>query len=284
LGRTDTANSVYGIVCQIGPRLSGYVLARSGAAYAVTAAGGGTYRLTRHPDYGQLECGVGRELKRHPDQGEGPPIIGGEQRYTAASEGGLAGAPTHPPTPCPPVIAPIGVPPGLLPDSGIIIDVLFVFSVDAAEFIVELGSTPYDQAVDTIAWANKALRNSTEQEAVAFDGAEQNNQLNVFCGYGSYPEPGSVWNPPAQAWNPVVLRQPLPPMSCADQDPCMTYHEALPGVTPAEEDVCLPRLRLVGALVCDGFFGRETPFFSTGYPVDLDRLQTPGDGYLDYVL
>ena len=64
----------------------------------------------------------------------------------------------------------------------------------------------------------------------------------------------------------------------------MTYHEARPGVTPAEEDVCLPRLRLVGALVCDGFFGQEEPFVSTGYAIDLGRLQTPGDGYLDYVL
>ncbi len=281
LGRTDTANSIYGIVCQIGPRLAGYVLARSGAAYAITAADGGTYRLTRRPDYGQLECGVGRELKRHPDQGmyggSKGPFMGGELAGLAgegANEGGVAGAVT----PCPPEVAPIGIPAGLVKDSGIIIDVLFVFSVDADEFIREGGSTPYDQAVATVAQANLALFTSTEQGGAEFNGADLNNNLNNNCGYGSYPEPGTVTNPPA-----VGPPAPQPPASCVGTEQ-LAYHEARPGVTPAEEEVCLPRLRLVGALVCDGFFGQEEPFVSTGYGIDLDRLQTNGDGYLDYVL
>jgi len=277
LGRTDTANSIYGIVCQIGPRLAGYVLARSGAAYAITAADGGTYRLTRRPDYGQLECGVGRELPRHPDQGADKgadgPFIGGEPTL-AASEGGVAGILS----PCPPEVAPIDIPPGLVKESGMIIDVLFVFSVDADEFIREQGSTPYDQAVATIAQANLAFYSSTEQGGAAFDGADLDNNLNNTCGYGTYPEPDTVTNPPA-----VPPPAPQPPRSCVGTE-SLAYHEARAGVTPAESDVCLPRLRLVGALVCDGFFGQEEPFVSTGFAVDLDRLQTPGDGYLDYVL
>lgn len=277
LGRTDTANSIYGIVCQIGPRLAGYVLARSGAAYAITAADGGTYRLTRRPDYGQLECGVGRELKQHPEQGNyrgtNGAFIGGEPT-AAANEGGIAGALT----PCPPEVAPIDIPPGLVKDSGIIIDVLFVFSVDADEFIREQGSTAYAQAVATIAQANLALYTSTEQGGAEFNGADLNNNLNNVCGYGAYPAPGTVTNPPT-----VPAPDPQPPASCVGTE-SVAYHEARPGVTPAETDVCLPRLRLVGALVCDGFFGQEEPFVSTGYGIDLDRLQTPGDGYLDYVL
>lgn len=282
LGRTDTANAIYGIVCQVGPRLAGHVLATSGAAYAITPSlapsEGGTYRLTRRPDYGPLECGVGRELKRHPDQGAyrptDKPFIGGEP-VLAVSEGGIAGGAV---TPCPPEVAPIDVPPGLVKDSGIIIDVLFVFSVDADEFIRAGGSTPYDQAVATIAQANLALYTSTEQGGAAFDGADGDNNLNNQCGYGAYPEPGTVANPPA-----VPPPAPQPPASCVGTDQ-VAYHEARPGVTPAETDVCLPRLRLVGALVCDGFFGQEEPFISTGYGVDLDRLQTYGDGYLDYVI
>jgi len=277
LGRTDTANSIYGIVCQIGPRLAGYVLARSGAAYAITAADGGTYRLTRRPDYGQLECGVGRELNRHPEQGmyrsTDAPFIGGEPT-AAAMEGGIAGAPA---SPCPPEVAPIDIPPGLVKDGGLIIDVLFVFSVDAEEYIREQGSTPYDQAVATIAQANLALYTSTDQGGAAFDGADLDNNLNTTCGYGSYPEPDTVANPPVV---PPPAAQ--PPASCADND-SRAFHEARAGVTPAESDVCLPRLRLVGALVCDGFYGQEEPFVSTGYAIDLDRLQTRGDGYLDYV-
>jgi len=277
LGRTDTATSIYGIVSQIGSRLAGYVLARSGAAYAITAADGGTYRLTRRPDYGQFECGVGRELNQHPEQGNyrgtNGSFIGGELT-AAANEGGIAGAVT----PCPPEVAPIAIPPGLVKDSGIIIDVLFVFSVDADEFIREQGSTAYAQAVATIAQANLALYTSTEQGGAAFDGGDIDNNLNNVCGYGAYPEPGTVTNPTA-----VPPPAPQPPASCVGTE-SVAYHEARPGVTPAENDVCLPRLRLVGALVCDGFFGQEEPFVSTGYGIDLRRLQTPGDGYLDYVL
>ena len=103
--------------------------------------------------------------------------------------------------------------------------------------------------------------------------------MNQTCGYGAYPAPGTVVNPPA-----VGPPAPQPPFSCAESDTDSATHEARPGVTPAETEVCLPRLRLVGALVTDGFYGQEEPFVSTGFAVDLSRLSTPGDGYLDYVL
>ncbi|MBM4128472.1 MAG: hypothetical protein FJ247_14345, partial [Nitrospira sp.] len=178
----------------------------------------------------------------------------------------------------------IDIPAGLVKDSGILIDVLFVFSVDADEYIRGIGSTPYDQAILAVTQANLAMHNSEDdtpdgtQGVLAFNGADDDNPLNDMCGYGTYPEPGTVTNPPAVP--PPAL--PQPPRSCVGTD-SLAYHEARAGVTPAESDVCLPRLRLVGALVCDGFFGQEEPYDSTGYAIDLQRLEDPDDGYIDYV-
>ena len=270
LKQGETGNSLYGIISQIGPRLTGYFLARNGSAYALTLADAGRYKLTLRPNYGALECGVGRVLPEHPVLGSSAKGTGQPQ-----NEGGIAGTPS----PCPPEVSPIGLPPALVKDSGIIIDILMVFSVDANDLLIAAGTTPYDQAVLTIAQANLSLRNSSEQAATDFDGQDGNNPLNQTCGYGAYPEPGTVVNPPA-----VGPPAPQPPFSCAESDTDSATHEARPGVTPAETEVCLPRLRLVGALVTDGFYGQEEPFVSTGFAVDLSRLSTPGDGYLDYVL
>ena len=269
LKQGETGNSLYGIISQIGPRLTGYFLARNGSAYALTLADAGRYKLTLRPNYGALECGVGRVLPEHPVLGSGLKGTGQPQ-----NEGGIAGTLT----PCPPEVSPIGLPPGLVKESGIIIDVLLVYSVDANEALLAQGRTPYDEAVLTVAQANLAMKNSTDQPASDFDGQDNNNQLNTRCGYGAYPEPDTVINPPA-----VPLPAPQPPFNCKEEDD-RTAHEARPGVTPAETEVCLPRLRLVGALVADGFFGEEEPFVSTGFAIDLTRLSTPGDGYLDYVL
>ena len=266
LKQGETGNSLYGIISQIGPRLTGYFLARNGSAYALTLADAGRYKLTLRPNYGALECGVGRVLPEHPVLGSSAKGTGQPQ-----NEGGIAGTPS----PCPPEVSPIGLPPALVKESGIIIDILMVFSVDANELLIAAGTTPYDQAVLTIAQANLSLRNSSEQAATDFDGQDGDNPLNQTCGYGAYPAPGTVVNPPAVG---------QPPVSCAESDTDSATHEARPGVTPAEKEVCLPRLRLVGALVTDGFYGQEEPFVSTGFAVDLSRLSTPGDGYLDYVL
>ncbi|MSR44153.1 MAG: hypothetical protein EXS15_02190 [Phycisphaerales bacterium] len=267
----ETQNALYGIISRVGPRLTGYFLRRDGKAYALSVAQGGRYELTLRPDHGPNECGVGRVL---PGSSEVLFPTTGSFSVTQG-EGGIAGGAV---TPCPPEVGPIAVPPGLVKDGGILIDILFVFSVDANDAIVSTGSTAYDQAVLTIAQANLALANSTEQPAADFDGQDATNPLNQVCGYGVYPEPGTVVCPPA----------PLPvapaPATCASDPINIAYHEARPGVTPAETEVCTPRLRLVGALVCDGFFGQEEPFVSTGFAVDLSRLMTPGDGYLDYVL
>lgn len=270
LKQGETGNSLYGIISQIGPRLTGYFLARNGSAYALTLADAGRYKVTLRPNYGALECGVGRVLPEHPVLGSSAKGTGQPQ-----NEGGIAGTAS----PCPPEVSPIGLPPGLVKESGIIIDILMVFSVDANELLVAAGTTPYDQAVLTISQANLSLRNSSEQAATDFDGQDGDNPLNNRCGYGVYPEPGTVVNPPAEG--PPA---PQPPFSCAESDTDSATHEARPGVTPAETEVCLPRLRLVGALVTDGFYGQEEPFVSTGFAVDLSRLSTPGDGYLDYVL
>ena len=270
LKQGETGNSLYGIISQIGSRLTGYFLARNGSAYALTLADAGRYKLTIRPNYGALECGVGRVLPEHPVLGSSAKGTGQPQ-----NEGGIAGTAS----PCPPEVSPIGLPPALVKESGIIIDILMVFSVDANELLIAAGTTPYDQAVLTIAQANLSLRNSSEQAATDFDGQDGNNPLNQTCGYGAYPAPGTVVNPPA-----VGPPAPQPPFSCAESDTDSATHEARPGVTPAETEVCLPRLRLVGALVTDGFYGQEEPFVSTGFAVDLSRLSTPGDGYLDYVL
>ena len=282
LKQGETGNSLYGIISQIGPRLTGYFLARNGSAYALTLADAGRYKLTLRPNYGALECGVGRVLPEHPVLGSSAKGTGQPQ-----NEGGIAGTAS----PCPPEVSPIGLPPGLVKESGIIIDVLLVFSVDANEALVAAGTTPYDQAVLTVAQANLAMKNSTEQAATDFDGQDATNRLNTDCGYGIYPEPQTVEDL-VQAWmttSPPDLTQIPPPLdlaprSCAESDTDVAFHEARPGVTPAETEVCMPRLRLVGALVADGFFGQEEPFISTGFAVDLSRLSTPGDGYLDYVL
>ena len=269
LKQAETGNSLYGIISQIGPRLTGYFLRSDGSAYALTAAEAGRYKLTLRPNYGALECGVGRVLPESP--------VLGHSSKTGQQEGGIAG--TTGVTPCPPEVAPFGLPPGLVKESGIIIDVLMVFSVDANDLLIAAGTTPYDQAVLTIAQANLSMKNSSEQAATDFDGQDANNQLNQTCGYGAYPAPDTVTNPPA-----LLPPNPQPPFSCAENATDNAAHEARPGVTPAETEVCLPRLRLVGALVTDGFYGQEEPFVSTGFAVDLTRLQTPGDGYLDYVL
>ena len=282
LKQGETGNSLYGIISQIGPRLTGYFLARNGSAYALTLADAGRYKLTLRPNYGALECGVGRVLPEHPVLGSALKGTGQPQ-----NEGGIAATLS----PCPPEVSPIGLPPGLVKESGIIIDVLLVFSVDANEALVAAGTTPYDQAVLTVAQANLAMKNSTEQAATDFDGQDATNRLNTDCGYGIYPEPQTVENL-VQAWmtaSPPNLNQIPPPLdlaprSCTASDTDVAFHEARPGVTPAETEVCMPRLRLVGALVADGFFGQEEPFISTGFAVDLSRLSTPGDGYLDYVL
>ena len=276
----DTGQSLYGIISQIGSNLTGYFLRRDGSAYALTPAELGQntlgrYKLTLRPDYGKFECGVGRVLPGLPGVAGMSDMTNLNGSRQQQNEGGIAGAPI---TPCAPEVGPFGLPPGLVKESGLIIDVLIVFSVDANELLLAAGTTPYDQAVLTVAQANLSMLNSANQPATDFDGQDVNNNLNTICGYGAYPEPGTVTNPVT-----VPPPAPQPPFSCADgQSPAA--HEALPGVTPAETEVCMPRLRLVGALVADGFFGEEEPFVSTGFAVDLGRLSTPGDGYLDYVL
>ncbi|MSR68757.1 MAG: hypothetical protein EXS17_00170 [Phycisphaerales bacterium] len=258
----ETGNAIYGIISQVGPRLTGYFLARSGVSYALSALPESGYQLTVRPNYGALECGVDRVRPANPNA-MGDPI---------QAQGGLAGGMT----PCPPEVIPFEIPAGLRRDGGIIIDVLFVFSVDANDAVVASGSTVYDQAVLTVAQANVALKNSTGQGATTFNGQDADNQLNTQCGYGVYPAPGAA----------AFTTPPTSPISCG-ADPInpatVSAHEARAGVTPAESDVCTPRLRLVGALVADGFFGQEEPFVSTGQGVDLTRLENYNDGILDYV-
>ncbi|MSR28165.1 MAG: hypothetical protein EXS03_01130 [Phycisphaerales bacterium] len=258
-------NATYGIISQVGPRLTGFFQRRDGVAYALVPTEHGWSRVTERPNYGDLECGVDRVRAQAPHASED----------RVHPEGGLAGAVT----PCPPEVTPFYVPPGLKKDSGIVIDVLFVFSVDANDEIVSGGLTAYDQAVITVAQANLALKNSTEQGATGFDGQDQDNELNQNCGYDGPYAFGAAVNGVIDAPN-----APDGPFSCDKEDPAMrAEHLAKAGVSPAEGDVCTPRIRLVAALVCDGFFGSEEPFVSTGQAVDLARIEDPTDGILDYV-
>lgn len=264
LAQGDTGSSLYGIVSQIGSGLTGYFLRRDGVAYGLSLVADGQYKLTLRPNYGVNECGVGRDLPQYP--GAGADSKAGA--LVVPNEGGIAGGAV---TPCPPEVAPIGLPPGLLNDNGTIIDVLIVYSVDANELLLADGTTPYEQAVLTVAQVNLSMQNSSDQPVTDFDGQDPfDNELNLVCFYGAYPEPGTTGL--------------SSPTSCTDDLINIAFHEARPGVTPAEKDVCTPRIRLVGALVADGNFGEEEPFVSTGFAVDLSRLIIPGDGYLDYVL
>ena len=260
-----TPQSTYGIISQVGPRLTGFFQRVDGVAYALVPTDDGWSRIVERPNYGDLECGVDRVRPQAPHQNEDP----------LHAEGGIAGAAV---TPCPPEVTPFEIPPGLQKDSGIVIDVLFVFSVDANDEILASGSTAYDQAVLTVAQANEALKNSTEQGATTFDGQDIDNPLNQNCGYGGPYAAGAAVD---GVLNPLG---PNAPFSCDREDPeARAEHFAKAGVSPAESDVCTPRVRLVSALVCDGFFGAEEPFVSTGQAVDLTRVQDPSDGILDYV-
>ena len=260
-----TANTTYGIISQVGNNLTGFFQRRDGVSYALVPTEHGWSRIIQRPNYGDLECGVDRVRPQAPHATEQP----------LPPEGGIAGAVT----PCPPEPTPFEIPEGLKKDSGILIDVLFVFSVDANEVIVASGLTAYDQAVITVAQANTALENSTEQGATTFDGQDQDNELNNNCGYGGPYAIGADLNGIVDA--PFGLDGPF---SCDPADPATAAeHLAKAGVSPAEGDVCTPRIRLVGALVLDGFFGAEEPFVSTGQGVDLTRLQDPTDGIIDYV-
>ncbi len=260
-----TPQSTYGIISQVGPRLTGFFQQRDGVQYALVPTQEGWSRVVKRPDYGDLECGVDRVRPQSPNQLRDP----------ISAEGGIAGAAV---TPCPPEVTPFEVPPGLQRDSGIVIDVLFVFSVDANEEILAGGLTAYDQAVLTVAQANEALKNSTGQGATTFDGQDADNELNQTCGYGGLYAAGADID---GVLNPLG---PNGPFSCDKMDDqTRAEHVAKAGVSPAEADICTPRIRLVGALVCDGFYGAEEPFVSTGQGVDLTRVEDPADGILDYV-
>ena len=258
-----SGNTTYGIISQVGPRLTGFFQRRDGVSYALVPTADGWSRVVERPDYGDRECGVGRVEVTSPSASRDP----------TSADGGLAGAVDFT---CPPDVTPWQIPEGLKRDSGILIDVLFVFSVDATEAIQAAGSTPYDQAVLTVAQANLALRNSTEQAAIEFNGRDENNELNDTCGYGGpYAVGGDVDGDPAP---------PAGPFSCDRADPAArAEHLAKAGVDPAEANVCTPRIRLVAALVCDGFFGAEEPYTSAGTGLDLTRVEDPTDGTLDYV-
>ena len=282
--QAETKNSLFGIISQIGPRLNGYFLRSDGSEFALIPAESGRYKLAMNTNPNPAGCGVGKVLPAHPVLGYSPTNLN--------QEGGIAG--TSGVTPCPPEVEPFGLPPGLVKESGIVIDVLMVFSQDTSDLMLQQGTTPYEQATLVIAYANSAMKHSEIQKAVEFNGRLEDNQdLNDVCGYGQYPELGTVavladlYEGPAPPviGPPPLLGPPLTlaPVSCADSDTDRAFHEALPGVSPYEDDVCLPRIRLVGALVADGFYGQEEPYISTGYAIDLSRLQNPGDGYLDYV-
>ena len=270
--------STYGIIVQRGAHLAGYLQRVDGRAYKLMPGRNGAYRLERMVSHGDRECGVGRVDLADLDAGA-----------NGAAQGGVAGGTGV--SPCPPEVLPFQVPIGLRKDSGILIDVLFVFTQDAAELAAEQGRDIRTLAQLAVSQTNLAMRRSTEQPVVDFDGQAANEPgsqpLNPVCGYseGGFPNGTGPDCHFSQA-----APNPGPPTGMAgtckddESDPLKrTVHITLPAVSPAEQDTCLPRVRLVAALVADGFFGQESPYNGTGLAIDLSRVSNPADGYMDYV-
>ena len=266
--RSAGRETTYGVIVQRGDHLAGFLQRLDGRAYRLMPAGNGSHRLERIVYPNGVDCGVGRV-----------PIEGMASPEMLAARDGVAGAPGV--TPCPPEAAPFDLPQTLRKDSGMIIDVLFVFTQDSAELALAQGRDIRTLAALAVAQANVAMLRSTRQGIAAFDGQDGDNRLNGACGYGNggFPIDGPACEP---SWPEGMSG------TCKDDtaDPPnnrVTTHVTLAGVTPAEDDICTPRIRLVAALVADGFFGLEAPYDSTGLPVDLSRVQNPFDGYMDYV-
>lgn len=262
--------TTYGIIVQRGEHLAGFLQRIDGRAYRLMPARDGAYRLDRIIYPHGVDCGVGRVA-----------IPGMATPEMIAARDGIAGAPGT--SPCPPEAAPFDLPQTLRKDNGMIIDVLFVFTQDAANLAATQGRDIRTLAGLAVAQANLAMFRSTEQPITEFNGQDGNNNLNLACGYGAggFPEPPS--GPTCEFGWPLGMSGTCKDDTSEPPKNKRTTHATLAGVTPAESDVCTPRIRLVAALTADGFFGQEAPYNSTGLAVDLGRVQNPFDGYMDYV-
>ena len=269
--RSASRDTAYGLIVQRGQHLSGHFLRMDGRTYCLRPAGNGSYRVAEQVSLGARGCGVGKV-----------DIPGLATPEMIAAAGGVAASPGQ--TPCPPAPAPFGLPETLRPDNGMIIDVLFVFTQDAANLAAERALDIRTMASTSIALANLAMKRSALQPWPDFNGQDGGNLLNGVCGYGSGGFPDGNVGPTCQHGpSPTNMSGTCKDDTAPPPDNKITTHATLAGVSPAEEDVCLPRIRLTAALVADGFFGQEPPYNSTGLNVDLGRVQNPLDGYMDYV-
>ena len=267
--RSAGRETTYGLIVQRGKHLAGFLQRIDGRAYRLMPAGNGSYRLDSviYPE--GVDCGVGKVQ-----------IPGMATPEMLAARDGVAGPPGA--SPCPPESAPLDLPPTLRKDNGMIIDVLFVFTQNAADLAAQQGRDVRTLAGLAVAQANLAMLRSTLQPMSDFDGQDGNNNLNNICGYGAGGFPAGPVGPTCEFGWPLGMSGTCKD-DTADENNKKTTHATLAGVTPAEQDVCTPRIRLVAALVADGFFGQEPPYNSTGLAVDLGRVQNPLDGYMDYV-
>jgi hypothetical protein len=269
--RSACPDTAYGMIVQRGQHLSGHFLRMDGRTYCLRPAGNGSYRVAEQVSRGVRGCGVGTV-----------DIPGLATPEMIAAAGGVAASPGQ--TPCPPQPAPFGLPETLRKDNGMIIDVLFVFTQDAANLAAERALDIRTMAQTSVALTNLAMKRSSLQEWPDFDGQDPDNRLNLSCGYDSGGFPDGTVGPTCQHGpSPNNMSGTCKDDTAPPPDNKITTHATLAGVSPAEEDVCLPRIRLTAALVADGFFGQEAPYNSTGLNVDLGRVQNPFDGYMDYV-
>jgi len=268
--RSAGRETTYGLIVQRGAHLAGFLQRIDGRAYRLMPATNGTYRLDRviYPE--GVDCGVGKV-----------PISGMATPEMLAARDGIAGEPGI--SPCPPEAAPFDLPQTLRKDNGMIIDVLFVFTQNAADLAAQQGRDVRTLAGLAVAQANLAMFRSTLQPMSDFDGQDGNNNLNNTCGYGAGGFPAAPAGPTCEIGWPQGMSGTCKDDTSEPPKNKVTTHATLAGVTPAEQDTCTPRIRLVAALVADGFFGQEAPYNSTGLAVDLGRVQNPFDGYMDYV-
>jgi hypothetical protein len=268
--RSAGRETTYGLIVQRGTHLAGFLQRVDGRAYRLMPAANGAHRLDRviYPE--GVDCGVGKT-----------PIPGMATPEMLAARDGVAGEPGI--SPCPPEAAPFDLPQTLRKDNGMIIDVLFVFTQNAADLAAQQGRDVRTLAGLAVAQANLAMFRSTLQPMSDFDGQDGNNNLNNTCGYGAGGFPAAPAGATCEFGWPLGMSGTCKDDTSEPPKNKVTTHATLAGVTPAEQEVCTPRIRLVAALVADGFFGQESPYNSTGLAVDLGRAQNPFDGYMDYV-
>ena len=273
LFRGESTGMLYALIVANGDHLAGFVQARDGNSYNLQLGQNGYYLIRQAKLAPGAECGTCRyEPKLQP---------------SAPAAGGLAALGI-----CPAEVVPFGLPVGMVKDGGTIIDVLVVYSIDAAAEAAATGRDIDTMSILAVELVNLALKNSAVQTIEQYNGRDLNNPWVQNCGYAD--DDGDETTAPLNADEtdavPFNAGRGMPDdpaicavVSCGGSTTSLSGHVTLQMQAPAEDDIYLPRMRLIAALELDGFFGAEEPYDATGWMLDLDRLQNPADGYMDYM-